>query len=186
MRSTRAGLSLAEVLVYQALALVLLYLGSSFLYPSLNLQARGLQQAESLRAAHQSMQLLCSDLRLALQSSLFYDPNQGWLAGRPMGGWTSDGTVLMSDQGWFYDLKGVRRAQLSWQSSFQLPLTWKEGLTLSQCQSCVVNLRWHKLSGSQARLEFSPADPRPRGPFRLSLKVGDLSLQATVNARQLK
>jgi len=179
-------LSLAEVLVYQALALVLLYLGSSFLYPSLRLQARGLQQAENSRLAHQSLQLMCSDLRLALQSSLFYEPGQGWLAGRPMGGWTSDGTVLLSDQGWFYDLKGVRRAQLSWQSSFQLPLIWKGGLSLSQAQSCVTHLRWRQLAGSGASLEFTPTDPRPRGPFRLSLKVGDLSLQATVQSRQLK
>lgn len=186
LRSTRAGLSLAELLIYQALALLTLYLGASFLYPSLKMQARGLDQAECLRSAHQTMAQICSDLRLAIQTSLFYEPKLGWLAGRPMGGWTSDGTLLMSDQGWFYDLKGVRRAQPSWQTHFGLAVTWKDGLSLAQCQSGVPKLSWRRLVAENASLSFVPADPRPRGPFVINLKVGDLNLQTTVTARQLK
>lgn len=186
MRSTKAGLSLAELMVYQALALMVLYLGSSFVYPSLRLQARGLDQAERLRSAHQILAQLSSDLRQAPQSSLAYQSAQGWLAGRPPGGWTSDGTILMADRGWFYDLKRLRRAELSWQNSFQLPLTWKERLSLQQLQSCEPKLAWRQLCGEPATLDFVAADPKPGGPFRLTLSMGELTVQATVRSRQLR
>ncbi len=186
MRNTKTGFTLAELLVYQALALMVLYLASSYIFPSLSLQARGLDQAERLRSAHQLLAQVCADLRQAPQSSLTYQSAQGWLTGRPLGGWTSDGTVLMADQGWFYDFKGMRRAELSWQASFNLPLTWKERLSPQQQQTCEPGLPWHRLSSEPASLEFTPADPKPGGPFKLHLSMGDLKLQATVRSRQLR
>jgi len=175
--ATKQAFSLAELLVYQALLLLLIGMAAMFLVPGLRLQSRGLEQAERLRCSHLIMDQLCRDLRqtppacLSLQS--------GILSGRRLNGWTPDGTVLLADEGWFFDVQKCRRAQ----AVLNLAPTWREALPLAQY---LPHLRWQKLSPEPALLTFSGAgsDPaRPRPPYSLQLQIGDLSLQQTVQAR---
>ncbi|MBN9420235.1 hypothetical protein ABS71_17195 [bacterium SCN 62-11] len=180
------GLSLAELLVYQALLLLIVGMAALFLVPSLKLQNRGLDRAEELRAAHLVMDELCLDLRQTPQACLSLQ--NGYLSGRRMSGWTPDGTVLLDDQGWIFEVASCRRGRCSWQQVLNLSPTWREALEPAQLQTCLPRLSWQKLSGA-ARLTFRDSGgqaDKPRGPYSLVLQVGDLTLQQMVRPRLLR
>jgi len=183
------GFSLPELLVYQALLCLLMFMAVNFFGPSLRLQSRGCQQAETLRAGHLCMDQICHDLRTSPQVTVGYLGDSQVLSGRRPGGWTSDGTTLMEDPAWFYDLARARRAQLSLQSSLGLGATWKEPLSSVQCRALLPQLRWQNLSApaGQWQVTWTGADPsRPRGTYTVRLAVQDLSLQQTVQPRMLR
>lgn len=182
----KRGLNLAELLVYQALLLIIVGMGALFLLPSLHLQNRGLSRAEELRVAHLVLNDVCLDLRLTPPSCLALHGN--YLSGRCTSGWTPDGTVLLDDQGWVFDLSSCRRGRCSWQQVLKLSPTWREALKPAELQECLPHMSWQK-AGVGARLSFranGTDSTRPRAPYQLILQVGELSLQQTVLPRLLK
>lgn len=182
-----AGFTLVETLLYQALLLLILTLAVLFLVPSLRLQSRGLVQAERLRGGHLLMDRLCRDLRETPQTCLSFQNNL--LCGRRSQSWSSEGDVLLEDQGWFFDLTTCRSALLSWQHGLGLAQTWKEPLSLAQIQSCQPHLKWRRLIAESAHITFSSAanaTGKPQGPYTVAVRIGDLDLQQTVQPRQLR
>ena len=181
MRPVRnPAFSLAELLIYQGLLLLLIGLAAMFLVPGLRLQSRGLEQAERLRCSQLIMDQLARDLRQTPPACLSLQ--KGILSGRHLNGWTADGTVLLDEQGWFFEIQPCRRARLA----LGLAPTWREPLPLAQF---LPRLRWQKLSPEPASLSFSGTGgdaSRPRAPYNLTLQIGDLTLQQTVQARLLR
>lgn len=186
MRAARSGFTLAEVLIYQALVLVVLSMAVLFLIPSLNLQNRGLLHAERLRGGYMVLDGLCRNLRETPETCLAFQA--GVLSGRHSDGWTSEGEVLLQDEGWFFQLDDCRSARLSWQREFGLGPGCKEPLSLTQLQDCRPKLQWRGFISESARVTFRSAGPdaKPRGPYTVALRVGDLELQQTVRPRQLR
>jgi len=181
--------TLPELLVYQALLCLLMVMAVNFFGPSLRLQSRGCQQAETLRAGHLCMDQICRDLRMSPQATVGYQGDSQVLSGRRPGGWTSDATTLLEDAAWFYDLAGARRAQLSLQASLGLGPTWKEPLSSMQCRSLLPQLRWQTLCApaGEWQVTWTGGDPsRPHGTYTVRLAVQDLRLQQTVQPRMLR
>lgn len=191
LRPARSAFTLAELLVYQGLLVMLLAMLVLFLVPGLRLQARGLNQSELLRGGHLAMDQLCRDLRLCPAAHLTYEKGQA-LCGRPGGGWTADGTPFLQDEGWIYPLSAatsLRRGTFSVTRALNLPAGYGR-FAPDQLQKALATSRWRVLCTGVQSFRFEHAGPitaRPTGPYRLTLGLviegQTLLLQQSVQPR---
>ncbi len=188
LRPARKAFTLAELLVYQGLLVMLLALIVLFLVPGLRLSARGMTQSELLRGGHLAMDQLCRDLRLTPAASLTHQAGLG-LCGRVGGGWTADGTVFPGDEAWIYPLSPtatLRRGTFSVTKERMLHSRFEP----TQVQQALTLCHWRTLcTGVQSfRFEHSgPISTSPSGPYRLTLGLvvegQTLMLQQSIQPR---